>query len=357
MPTGADVVVVGGRIAGCLTAIRLAHQGAEVRLLESGALPSDTLSTHFFRGDGLVRSLADVGVLDEVLATGAPPLWCEYLSVDGGDFALGPPQEPGVLGFCLSVRRRVLDGILARRAREVGVDLREHTRVVDLVRDDERVVGVVDRDGATHRVHAAHGAVVGADGRRSTVARLAGAREEERHPAARAMYYRYAAGWLSQDPPGPEFLLHGDHFSYAFPSDDGQVCLAVSIPASHHDDRIDAAGFLEHSFGTHAQTAGRMGGIAWTSAAYTGIPTDGVWREGSGPGWALVGDSGTSQDPWAGLGMDTAARQAEAFAEAYAGGDWEATYPVLRRERTYDGFAATTRLAPDLRQLLDGERG
>jgi flavin-dependent dehydrogenase len=345
------VVVVGGRIAGCLTAIRLARQGREVRLLESGALPSDTLSTHFFRGDGLVRSLADVGVLDEVLATGAPPLWCEYFSVDGGDFALGPPQEPGTLGFCLSVRRRALDGILARRAREVGVDVREHTRVVDVVRDGDRVVGVVDREGERHLAEV----VVGADGRRSTVARLVGAREEERHPAARAMYYRYAAGWVTQDPPGPEFLLHGDDFAYAFPSDEGLVCLAVSVPErSHHRQVSDAGTYLEDSFRRHPRTADRMSGIEWASEAFTGIPADSVWREACGQGWALVGDSGTSQDPWAGLGMDTAARQAEAFAEAFECGDWEQTYPLLRRQRTYDGFAATTRLAPDLRQILEG---
>ena len=79
-------MVVGGRIGGCLTALRLAAQGASVRLLESGDFPSDTLSTHFFRGDGLVRSLEDVGVLDEVLATGAPRLGCEYFSVNSDPY-------------------------------------------------------------------------------------------------------------------------------------------------------------------------------------------------------------------------------------------------------------------------------
>jgi 2-polyprenyl-6-methoxyphenol hydroxylase-like FAD-dependent oxidoreductase len=108
-----DVLVAGGRIAGCLTAIGLAARGVSVRLLESKDFPSDTLSTHFFRGDGLVRSLDEVGVLDEVLATGAPPLSCEYFSVDGNPFEKGPPQEPGRIGYCLSVRRSTLDAILA----------------------------------------------------------------------------------------------------------------------------------------------------------------------------------------------------------------------------------------------------
>ena len=70
--------------------------------------------------------------------------------------------------------------------------------------------------------------------------------------------------------------------------------------------------------------------------------------------WVLVGDAGTAQDPWAGLGMDTAARQAEAFVEAFTASpdDWCATYVRLRRERTYPGFEETTRLATDLRKLL-----
>jgi flavin-dependent dehydrogenase len=97
-----------------------------------------------------------------------------------------------------------------------------------------------------------------------------------------------------------------------------------------------------------------MDAIAWASGVFIGPPADSVWRQGSGPGWALVGDAGTAQDPWAGLGMDTAARQAEAFAEAYTASPdaWNTAYDERRRERTYADFEETTRLAPDLRQLL-----
>jgi hypothetical protein len=52
--------------------------------------------------------------------------------------------------------------------------------------------------------------------------------------------------------------------------------------------------------------------------------------------------------------MDTAARQAEAFVEAFTAtpDDWQHSYARLRRERTYPGFGETTRLATDLRQML-----
>ena len=351
MTDSVDVVVVGGRIAGCLTAIRLAGCGVSVRLLESRDFPSDTLSTHFFRGDGLVRSLDEVGVLDEVLATGAPPLACEYFSVDGSPFEQGPPQEPGSLGYCLSVRRSTLDAILARRAAASGVDLRTRTKVVGLVTSGGACAGVTDEGGTEHRARV----VVGADGRRSTVARFVRAADDERHPPARAMYYRYATGWRSPADVGPEFALDDDTFSYVFPSDAAVACLAVSIPLADYElPQADAADRLVQAFRRNPQTADRIDDVEWVSRVYTGPPADSVWREAAGPGWVLVGDAGTAQDPWAGLGMDTAARQAEAFVEAFtaAPDDWHTSYAGLRRERTYPDYAETTRLAPDLRQLL-----
>ena len=343
--------MVGGRIAGCLTAIGLAVRGVSVRLLESRDFPSDTLSTHFFRGDGLVRSLDEVGVLDEVLATGAPPMDCQYFSVDGSPFEAGPPQEPGRIGYCLSVRRSRLDAILARRAEAVGVDVRIRTKVIDVLTVDGACVGVTDDGGTVHHARA----VVGADGRRSTIARLIGAADEERHPPARAMYYRYATGWRSPVQVGPEFALDGDDFFYVLPSDAAVACISVSVPVAQHEiSHADTAGRLTETFRSNPQTADRIHDVTWVSECYTGVPSDSVWREPAGRGWALVGDAGTMQDPWAGFGMDTAARQAEAFVEAFTASpdDWEQSYARLRRERTYTAFAEATRLAPDLRQML-----
>ena len=350
-----DVVVVGGRVAGSLTAIRLAAAGVSVRLLEARDFPSDTLSTHFFRGAGLVRSLADVGVLDEVLDTGAPPLACEYFSVDGAPYEQAPPQDPGDVGYCLSVRRSTLDEILARRASRVGVDVRTRTKVVDVVSREGRCAGVVDATGVAHESQV----VVGADGRRSTVARLVKAADQERHPPARAMYYRYATGWpgpagSSPDEVGPEFLLDGPQFAYAFPSDAGLTCLAVSVPVTEHEQGPRPAVALESFLVRNPCTSQRLDGLTWASGVFTGLPADSVWREATGPGWTLVGDAATSQDPWAGEGMDSAARQAEAFVEAFTAGpdNWRQRYDELRRERTYAAYWQTTELAPDLRQIL-----
>lgn len=351
----ADVVVVGGRVAGSLTSILAARQGLRVRVLEPHPLPSDTLSTHFFRGAGLVAALDEVGVLDLVLDEGAPRLTAEWFGVDGAEPDKHGPQDPGEAGYCLCVRRVTLDAILAGRAQAEGVDLRWRRRAADVLRNAEgRVVGVRDDAGEEHRARV----VVGADGRRSSIARLVAAADVVRHPAARAMYFRYGAGWVGRDDePAPEFSLIGNELAYAFPCDGGLVCVAVSVPVSAHDAaRADVAGYAMDRLARHPGLAARLADVEWTGRVRVGLPADSVLRVPAGPGWALVGDAGTAQDPWAGFGMDTAARQAAAFVECLAArpDDWWNAYPQARDAATRDAFDVASRHAPDLRTMLAG---
>ena len=83
------------------------------------------------------------------------------------------------------------------------------TAVPDLMSADGRVTGVVLDDGRA----SAAGLVVGADGRRSLVARVAGAADRERQPGVRAIYYQYVEdmpGPSGAAPDGPEFSGLGD---------------------------------------------------------------------------------------------------------------------------------------------------
>jgi flavin-dependent dehydrogenase len=324
-------------------------------VLEPHALPSDTLSTHFFRGAGLVSALVQVGILDQVLAAGAPRLTAEWFGVDGAEPHKQGPQDPGEPGFCLCVRRVTLDGILAERAAAEGVDFRWGRRVVEVVRDaGGRVVGVRDDAGQEHHARV----VVGADGRRSSIARLVGAADVVRHPAARAMYFRYGTGWTGRDhDPAPEFSLVGNELAYAFPCDGGLVCVAVSVPVTAHEAaRGDVAGYAMGRLACHPAMAGRLHHVEWSGRVRIGLPADSVLRTAAGPGWALVGDAGTSQDPWAGFGMDTAARQAAAFVECLVDrpDDWWTHYPAARDAVTRDAFDVASRHAPDLRTMLAG---
>src|SRR5205807_3186602 len=91
-------------------------------------------------------------------------------------------------------RRCILDSILAGLAREAGAELLEGHLAIGLVRESGRVVGVEIKgpDGRIQQQRAR--LIVGADGMRSTIARLVGAQETIEHPRLTCAYYTFWAG-------------------------------------------------------------------------------------------------------------------------------------------------------------------
>jgi menaquinone-9 beta-reductase len=364
MPDVFDVAIVGARVAGSTLASLLGDAGYRVLLIDSATFPSDTISTHFFRGGGLVMVLERLGVLDEVLALDPPRLSVEY-TLRAGDAAptIGGPQVPGSLGYGLSVRRLPLDSILVDRARRTpGVKVLEAATARALLRDEAgRVVGlVIEHDG--ERLEVQSRLVVGADGRASWVARQVGAGDVRRESASRALYYRYVSDYASLGPShdGPEFSFLGDELVYAFPSDAGVTCLAVSINLEAFASfRSAPEGSFTDRLLAHRHVSERFRAARPVSRVLGSGPKDGVIREHSGPGWALVGDAGLHQDPWTGLGMDNAGVHATFLADAID--DWlrgrstEATaletYRNRRDDHALEDFEITARAGRDLSAL------
>ena len=191
-----DVVVVGGRVAGSITATLLARSGAQVLVVDRARFPSPTLSTHFFRGGRLIRVLDEAGLLADVEALGAPRLTTQYSYENGAaEGVQEPPQDPGVAGYCMSVRREVLDATLLDGAGRAGAHVLTSSAARGLIHSNGRVEGVELAGGASVRA----GLVVGADGRRSMIASEVAAQDRERHSGKRALYYRYV-----RDFPGPD---------------------------------------------------------------------------------------------------------------------------------------------------------
>jgi menaquinone-9 beta-reductase len=364
MPRGesldCEVLVIGSRIAGSTTAALLGEAGCDVILADRAAFPSSTLSTHFFRGGMGVTALRRLGVLDEVLALGSPKLACEYVYIDGGEApVLGPPQEPGDLGFCLSVRREPLDDVLVRRAgREPTVRVLQRTRLIDLKRSGDRVAGaVLARDGQTIEVQCRF--VVGADGRRSRVAQAANAPLELSDTPVRAMYYQYVTDfrWPGTDP-GPEFSLLGDQLAGVFPCDAGMTCVAVSVNLESFEvmRRASAASF-PRVIASHRGLAERFRNAIPASRILACGPEPHYVRKPVGPGWALAGDASIHLDPWNGFGIDFATTHATFLAEALLAilsdrrqetGALE-NYWTRRNEHGLATYQATIERAKDLR--------
>jgi menaquinone-9 beta-reductase len=363
-----DAVVVGGRISGSIVAALLGDLGASVLLVERVRFPSTTISTHFFRGGGLVGVLERLCVLDRVLALGCPPLrreWSFGFGSAGPDE--GPPQDPGAAGFCLSVRRAPLDQLVLERAQGCPtVEVAQPATARSLLVDGGRVAGIRLELG-DRLVDVRSRIVIGADGRRSLVAREIGAAAERAVEPLRTLYYRYVEGWRGpggEPPDAAEFSLNGDEIAYVFPSDAGVACLGVSAPVSAFPAfRSDPADELDRRLRGHPGLCERLDATRAVGRAAGGGPEPSWVRTPAGPGWALVGDAGAHQDPWTGEGMDHAGvcamHAAEAFGEWLAGRATEeeaaARYRELRDASVLQSFEDCTSTARDL-SVLAGDR-
>ena len=317
-----DVAVVGARCAGAPLALELARHGLRVCVLDRARFPSDTASTHVIQPRG-VAVLDRLGLRADVESAGAVPV--ERFTLVTDDARIDPdPADPRLAAILatdrppgLCARRLVLDQVLVAAAAGAGADVRPAVGVTDLLRDDTgRVIGVRTDTGDV-----AASLVIGADGRNSTVARLAGARSYHTYRAGRVPAWGYFDGVAD-----PERRLRiGVRAGLAFiacPTDAG-LYLAGVAPAA-----ADQAWFLadrERNFAALLQRwpelADLLAGARRVGPIRAMPDLAGYFRESSGPGWVLTGDAGHFKDPTPAQGIADAFVQAERLAGVIAGHD------------------------------------
>ncbi len=314
-----DIVIVGGRIAGSTSAILLGRLGYRVLLIERSEMPSDTLSTHYIWPDG-VAALDRIGLLDEILATGAPKL--PAFQRWNGDMHLVADLVPiQGIDYGLCPRRQILDTILFEAAaRTDGVDALAGARATTLLREDDRVTGLEITD-ATDTIAIKAELVLGADGRHSFVARQVLAHEHDVIPPGKFWYYAYYRGATPPEPPA--FVTSGtetDFVGSAATNDGLQMVLYGADEEQFIDFRTDFAANFEQRVRAHHAMQLTLANAERVSdvAGFSGIR--GYYRDAFGPGWALVGDAVHQKDPMAGRGMAEAIRGAEWLAEALTDG-------------------------------------
>src|SRR4029453_5446441 len=106
-----EVVVVGGRVAGSATAMLLARLGHAVGCVDQASFPGDTVSTPSIARSGVVQ-LRRWGLLDEVLASGAPAIRQVTFNAAGESTSRTIKDKAGV-DLLVAPRRYVLDTLLA----------------------------------------------------------------------------------------------------------------------------------------------------------------------------------------------------------------------------------------------------
>jgi flavin-dependent dehydrogenase len=307
-----DAIVVGARCAGSPTAMLLARRGYRVLMVDRATFPSDTLSTHFLHLSGLAL-LDEWGLLDTVRRSGCPAL--RTLAFDVGPVRLvGSPDPAGGVDEMLCCRRTTLDHILVDAAAAAGADVRQGFTVDSLVHEGSRVVGITGRDRRGRTVTERAPIVIGADGRRSLVARAVDAAEYDSVAPLAGYYYSY---WSGFDTDRVEFYPRDGRVAGVLPTNDGLTCLFVGARQRDFSSfRRNPERFMADVFNSIPPLAPRVTNARREERLRGVGDLRNFFRRPWGNGWALVGDAGCHKDPILGHGISDAFRDAALLADA-----------------------------------------
>jgi flavin-dependent dehydrogenase len=318
--SGYDVLVVGASIAGCTTATLLARSGARVALLESHTDPSafKRVCTHYIQPSA-GPTIERLGVLGAIRAAGGRDtggnLWTRYGWIS---FSHESVPSPARDWSGINIRREKLDPLLREMAAATdGVELMLGHTVTSLIRDGERVSGVRarERNGDEREIRAK--LVVGADGRDSQVAEMAGI-ETKLKPHNRFGYWGYYRDTPLATGNDAQLWFLDPDMAYAFPTDDGLVCLTVMpVKERLEEFKPDPEAAMARMFETLAD-APRIDPAKRVGKVIGKLQVPNALRAPSKPGLALVGDAALAADPLWGVGCGWAFQSGEWLADAVA---------------------------------------
>jgi 3-(3-hydroxy-phenyl)propionate hydroxylase len=172
----AAVIVAGAGPVGAVLALALARAGLRVTLVEAETVPNDSPRAATVHPSTL-DMLGQLGLMDEVTARG---LVCRYfdhwdrpsrtlIARFDHEVLRGDTAHPFVVQI---EQHKIVRMVLARLAALPDVDVRLGTTVTGFTQDGDGVTVTVSRDGVVSQLTADY--LVGTDGGRSTVRKLAG---------------------------------------------------------------------------------------------------------------------------------------------------------------------------------------
>jgi geranylgeranyl reductase family protein len=346
LPTATDVLVVGAGPAGAAAAAWAARAGLDVVLADSASFPRDKAC-----GDGLTpRAIAELNLLglgDWVRAHGRN----RGLRASGFGQTLLLPWPGGSLpDHGGAVPRLELDARIREVALRSGA-LPMAGRAVDVVRDGERVAGVVFdlAGGATHTVRCAR--LVVADGARSTLGRVLG-REWHRDTAFGVAARGYVRSGRSDDEWISSHLeLRGQDdevlagYGWVFPLSDGEVNIGVgTLATAKRPAGVRLRGLIEVYAAARRQDWQLDGAVRAPASAL--LPMGGAVSGVAGPNWALIGDAAGCVNPLNGEGIDYGLETGRVVVDVLGRErDLSVAWPATLRTHYGQAFSIARRLA------------
>ena len=328
---GPQVVVIGGGPAGSTAATLLAQRGLRVRLLERERFP------RFHIGESLMPEtywvFRRLGVLDKMKGSHFVKKYSvQFVNEEGKEsqpfyfFQVNPHESSQTW----QVLRSEFDQMLLDNAREHGVDVRTGARVLDVLFEGGRAVGVrvQEGDGRTEEVRA--DVVVDASGQSTVIANRLKLREPDPllKKATVWTYFKgaYRDAGIDQ---GATLVLYTagkkGWFWYIPLADDITSVGVVSSLDYLFKGRGDHATIYAEEVERCPAVKRRIAGAQQVSGFYSTKDFSYRCTRVAGDGWVLVGDAFGFLDPIYSSGVFLALKSgelaADAVAEGFARGD------------------------------------
>jgi len=346
-PTRTDVLVVGAGPAGSAAAAWAADAGHEVVLADAAVFPRDKAC-----GDGLtpraIAELEHLGLGEWVRGRGTN----RGLRAAGFGQLLQLPWPGGSLpAHGGAVPRTELDARIRTAALERGAQPFEGARAVDVVRDGDRVSGVVFAGPGTETTTVACRRLVVADGARSTLGRVLGRvwhRDTAYGVAARGYVRsgRHDDEWISSHLElrgAADEVLSG--YGWVFPLHDGHVNIGVGTLATEaRPANVRLRSLIELYAAQRREDWQLQGEVRDVASAL--LPMGGAVSGVAGRNWALVGDAAGCVNPLNGEGIDYGLETGRTVAGLLGtDDDLSLAWPATLRAHYGSAFSIARRLA------------
>jgi flavin-dependent dehydrogenase len=315
MSAGADydAVIVGASLAGCTTAILLGRAGARVALVEKQPDPKayKRICSHYIQSSA-VPALERLDLLGPIEAAGGTRpyfrAWTRWGWVES-------PKDRSPAS--VNLRRELLDPLVREIAAAApGVDLLLGQTAQELLRGaDGAVSGVVVRDTSGTETRLRARLTIGADGRDSRIADLAGV-PVKTTPHGRFAYGAYFEGPPPERSPDASIWMLDPQFAAAFPTDSGLVFYTAMgtkdrLPEFRRDPKAALVKWIadlpEAPPIRESRLVDRIAGK---------LDMTNKLRRPVAPGLALVGDAALAIDPLWGVGCGFAFQSGEWLADS-----------------------------------------
>ncbi len=308
-----DVIVVGAGPAGASAAIRLAHAGRRVFLVEKDKFPRQKLCGEFISPECLDH-FAELGVLDRMMACGGVELSeTVFYGRSGRGVAIPSSLFGSTRANALGLSRAQMDLQLMERARDSGVEVREQTSAVDIVTEAGHAKGLKVR-GSGRDSSIAAPIILDATGRLRAITR-----KSAREPAMRAKVVGFKTHVRNVDIPSWNCEIFSYRGGYGGTSrvEGGlyNVCFLVAAADVKRSGK-DPQNIFRDVVCSNRRAADVFRDVEFVSD-WLAVPIDRFGRSNAAPipGLLAVGDAAAFIDPFTGSGMLLALESARIAAE------------------------------------------